>query len=115
MIKRIGSVRKGYDKMDSVISKIIELDNISKKKIREIKEKEENIENYISEKIESEKEKIDSKYMYKRKILQEKYDAMLLEKKKIIDEETNRQINNIHENYEKNKQITLQKLLNEII
>ena len=42
--------------MDLILNKIIDLDNAAKSKISEIKEKEENIETYISQKIEKEKE-----------------------------------------------------------
>ena len=37
--------------MDNILNKIIELDNTAKKRIMDIREKEENIETYISEEI----------------------------------------------------------------
>ena len=51
--------------MEDIINKIIELDNNAKNKINAIKEKEENIESYVNEKLQIEKEKIDK---YSRKI-----------------------------------------------
>ena len=53
--------------MDLILNKIIDLDNAAKSKISEIKEKEENIETYISQQIEKEKELIDSRFLYKIK------------------------------------------------
>ena len=38
--------------MDNILNKIIELDNTAKKRIMDIREKEENIETYISKEIE---------------------------------------------------------------
>ena len=72
--------------MDLILNKIIDLDNAAKSKISEIKEKEENIETYISQQIEKEKELIDSRFLYKRKKTQEKYDEMLSQKTKELDE-----------------------------
>lgn len=68
--------------MDNILNKIIELDNSAKKKIMDIRKKEENIETYISEEIEKEKAKIDSKYLFKRKIMEEKYNDMFEQKSK---------------------------------
>ena len=68
--------------MDLILNKIIDLDNAAKSKISEIKEKEENIETYISQQIEKEKELIDSRFLYKRKKTQEKYEQ---EKQKFIE------------------------------
>ena len=60
--------------MDGILNKIINLDNQAKNKIIQIKQKEENIETYISETIEKEKKEIDSRFLYKRTVTQEKYD-----------------------------------------
>ena len=79
--------------MDGILNKIINLDNQAKNKIIQIKQKEENIETYISETIEKEKKEIDSRFLYKRKITQEKYDKMFEESKKKLDEEKDKQIN----------------------
>lgn len=80
--------------MDGILNKIINLDNQAKNKIIQIKQKEENIETYISETIEKEKKEIDSRFLYKRKITQEKYDKMFEESKKKLDRrkrQTNKQ------------------------
>lgn len=101
--------------METIINKIIELDDNAKSMVKIIKEKEENIETYIDEKLQIEKEKIDNKYLYKRKNIQEKYDIMFENKKIEIDEEKKRQINNLREKYEQAKKIILEKLLDSII
>ena len=101
--------------MDLILNKIIDLDNAAKSKISEIKEKEENIETYISQQIEKEKELIDSRFLYKRKKTQEKYDEMLSQKTKELDEEKNRQISMLREKYEQEKQKFIEKTLAEII
>ena len=43
--------------MEELINQIVELDNHAKEKIRSIKDKEDNIETYISETLEKEKKK----------------------------------------------------------
>ena len=67
--------------MENIINKIIELDASAKNKILKIKEKEDNIETYISEQIEKEKEVIDSRFLFKKKKIQEKYDEMFEKRK----------------------------------
>ena len=52
--------------MENILNKIIELDRQAKQKVSQAKEKEENIESYISKKIEEEKQAIDSKYLNKK-------------------------------------------------
>ena len=101
--------------MDLIINKIIDLDNAAKSKITSIREKEENIENYISEEIEKKKELIDSRYLYKRKNIQEKYNEMFEQKKKQLDEEKEKEINKLHEKYEQEKPKILKELLEGII
>ena len=101
--------------MDVILNKIINLDNQAKNKIIQIKQKEENIETYISETIEKEKKEIDSRFLYKRKITQEKYDKMFEESKKKLDEEKDKQINKIREKYEQEKQQIIEKMLSEIV
>ena len=100
--------------MDGILNKIINLDNQAKNKIIQIKQKEENIETYISETIEKEKKEIDSRFLYKRKITQEKYDKI----KKVLDArviEKDKQINKIREKYEQEKQQIIEKMLSEIV
>ena len=89
--------------MDGILNKIINLDNQAKNKIIQIKQKEENIETYISETIEKEKKEIDSRFLYKRKITQEKYDKMFEESKKKLDEEKDKQIDLMAEYIESKK------------
>lgn len=101
--------------MDNILNKIIELDNTAKKRIMDIREKEENIETYISEEIEQEKAKIDSKYLFKRKKMQEKYDEMFEQKKQELDSEKEKQISLIKEKYEQEKGKILETVLNNII
>ena len=101
--------------MDGILNKIINLDNQAKNKIIQIKQKEENIETYISETIEKEKNEIDSRFLYKRKITQKKYDKMFEESKKKLDEEKDKQINKIREKYEQEKQQIIEKMLSEIV
>mgnify|MGYP001257957207 CR=1 FL=1 len=62
--------------LEMILNKIVALDEEAKQKITEIKEKEENIETYISEEIEKEKEKIDAKFLYKRKNLEIKFQVL---------------------------------------
>ncbi len=101
--------------MENILNKIIELDRQAKQKVFQAKEKEENIESYISKKIEEEKQTIDSKYLNKKKIIQEKYDEKLEKRKKEIDEENKKTIDKLHQMYENSKQQILGELLNEII
>ena len=101
--------------MDNILNKIIELDNTAKKRIMDIREKEENIETYISEEIEKEKAKIDSKYLFKRKKMQEKYDEMFEQKKQELDSEKEKQISLIKEKYEQEKGKILETVLSNII
>ena len=119
--------------MDGILNKIINLDNQAKNKIIQIKQKEENIETYISETIEKEKKEIDSRFLYKINIevstlttqiseneqklsnAQEKYDKMFEESKKKLDEEKDKQINKIREKYEQEKQQIIEKMLSEIV
>ena len=101
--------------MDGILNKIINLDNQAKNKIIQIKQKEENIETYISETIEKEKKEIDSRFLYKRKVTQEKYDKMFEESKKRLDEEKEKQINKIREKSEQEKHQIIEKMLNEIV
>lgn len=101
--------------LETIINKIIELDDMAKSKIKGIKEKEENIETYINEKLQIEKEKIDNKFLYKKKNMQEKYEVMFEQQKAKLDEDKQRRINNLQNKYEQEKQNILKKLLNGII
>lgn len=101
--------------MEMILNKIIDLDNQAKSKILTIKEKEENIETYVSEKIEKEKALIDSRISFKKKKLQEKYDLMLEQEKTRLDEEKNRQIAILHEKYEQEKQKIIEQTINQIL
>ena len=73
--------------MEEVINNLITIDNMAVNKIKQIKEKEDNIETYISERLEIEKKKIDSIYLYKRKVIQEKYDKMFEEKRILLEQD----------------------------
>lgn len=101
--------------MEVILNKIIDLDNQAKSKILQIKQKEENIETYISETLEKEKKVIDNRFLYKRKKIQEKYDNMFEEAKNRLNEEKYKQINILREKYEQNKQQIIEKTLNEIV
>ena len=101
--------------MENIINKIIELDQNAKRKISTIKEKEENMETYINEKLKVEKEKIDNKYLYKKKNLQEKYDSNYEQRKLDLDEYKQKQIIQLQTKYEGEKKDILQKIINSII
>ena len=101
--------------MEVILNKIIDLDNQAKSKILQIKQKEENIETYISETLEKEKKVIDNRFLYKRKKIQEKYDNMFEEAKNRLNEEKYKQINILREKYEQNKQQIIEKTLNESV
>ena len=101
--------------MEVILNKIIDLDNQAKSKILQIKQKEENIETYISETLEKEKKVIDNRFLYKRKKIQEKYDNMFEEAKNRLNEEKYKQINILREKYKQNKQQIIEKTLNEIV
>lgn len=101
--------------MEVILNKLIDLDNQAKSKILQIKQKEENIETYISETLEKEKKVIDNRFLYKRKKIQEKYDNMFKEAKNRLNEEKYKQINILREKYEQNKQQIIEKTLNEIV
>lgn len=101
--------------LENIINKMIELDDNAKAKIREIKEKEENIETYISERLEKEKEQIDTRFAFRKKNLQEKYDVMLEEEKMKLEEKKKEKIKNLQEKYEQEKDKILEELLREIV
>lgn len=101
--------------MESIINKIIEIDNMAKSKIDTIKKEEDNIETHISEKLEKEKDIIDNKYAYKKKNLQERADIMFEEKKAKLEEEKARQKAKLQNQYKQSEQEILEKLLDGII
>ena len=101
--------------LENIINKIIELDENAKRKIRTIKEKEENIEIYINEKLKIEKEKIDNKFLYKKRNIQEKYDLNFEQSKLKIDEYKKNQIMEWQKVYEQEKQDIMQKIVQSII
>lgn len=101
--------------LENIINKLIELDNMAKLKINGIKEKEENIETYISERIEREQKIIDSQFAYKKKNLQEKYDMRLKEEIAKIDEKKELKIRELQNRYAQEKEKILNDLLKEII
>ena len=99
--------------MEVILNKLIDLDNQAKSKILQIKQKEENIETYISETLEKEKKVIDNRFLYKRKKIQEKYDNMFKEAKNRLNEEKYKQINILREKYGKPLKIKKVFYLNE--
>ena len=101
--------------MENIINKIIELDASAKNKILKIKEKEDNIETYISEQIEKEKEVIDSRFLFKKKKMQEKYDEMFEKRKTEIDNDKNEQIQQLKAKYEIEREKIINKVIEEII
>lgn len=101
--------------MENIINKIIELDASVKNKILKIKEKEDNIETYISEQIEKEKEVIDSRFLFKKKKMQEKYDEMFEKRKTEIDNDKNEQIQQLKAKYEIEREKIINKVIEEII
>lgn len=101
--------------MENIIDKIIELDNAAKNKILEIKEREDNIETYISKQIEKEKENIDSRFLLKKKILQEKYNEKFEKKKEELNIYKSQQIKVIQERYEKEREKIINKIIDEIV
>ena len=101
--------------MEDVINKIIELDECARKKIKIIEEKENNIETYINEKLKVEKEKIDNIIAYKKKNRQEKYEQEFTKRKELIDEYKQKQIIELQNKYEKEKQEIVKKIVNNII
>ena len=101
--------------MEEIINKLIALDINAVGKVKDIKEKKENIETYVNEKLKVEKQKIDSKFLYKRKKTQEKYDLMFEDNKQELDKTKNEQIRKIEERYEQNKEDILEELINSII
>ena len=70
--------------MEELINQIVELDNHAKEKIRSIKDKEDNIETYISETLEKEKKKLDSRYVFMKKNAEERFNNKFAQEKEII-------------------------------
>ena len=101
--------------VENIINSLIQMDATALNRIKQIKEKEKNIENYISENLEKEKDKIDAMYLYKRKIIQEKFDKKLKEKKLALDEQKQKDIKKMQEEYSKNKSRILENLLKSIV
>ena len=108
-------IRKRVIFLENIINKIIELDEQAKRKIKTIKEKEENIEIYINEKLKIEKEKIDNKFLYKKRKIQKKYDLNFEQSKLKIDEYKKKQITELQKIYEQEKQDIMQKIVESII
>lgn len=101
--------------LEEIINKIIELDNNAKRKIIEVKNKEDNIENYINERLIKEKEKADSQYAFKKKKFQEKYDFMYEQKIGLLEEKKEKKISELQEKYKLNQKATIENLLKNII
>ena len=77
----IGILKKGDDFLEELINQIVELDNHAKEKIRSIKDKEDNIETYISETLEKEKKKLDSRYVFMKKNAEERFNNKFAQEK----------------------------------
>lgn len=101
--------------MEEIIKQIINLDRNAVLKVKNIKEKEDNIEIYVNEKLKIERQKIDNRYLYKRKKIQEKYD-LLFEKNKIeLNQKKEDQIKKIDEKYILEKESIVNNVLEKIL
>ena len=101
--------------MEDIINRIIELDEHAKRKIKAIKEKEENVEIYINEKLKKEKEKIDNKFSYKKRTIKEKYDSNFEQSKLRLDEYKKMEIMKLQKKYEQEKQDIVRRIVESII
>ena len=101
--------------LEEIIKEIIQIDNSALAKIKQIKEKEENIENFISEKLKKEKEKIDSIYLFKKKAVQKKYDEMYEENILVLDKQKEDKINKLKATYSENKNHILENLIKNVL
>ncbi len=101
--------------LEDIINNLIRIDINALNKIKQIKEKENNIENYIFEKLKKEKDKIDAMYLYKKNIVQEKYDKMYETRKTKLDEQKQNAIREIQAKYLNTESNILENLLKSII
>ena len=100
---------------EELINKLINLDNEAKHELKEIEEKEENIEYYINQKLTTEKAKIDNMYFFKKKNLQDGYDKKWEKEKQVLDEKKGQALGRLRERYNEEKEKIITDILAEIM
>lgn len=100
---------------EDLINKLINLDNEAKHELKEIEEKEENIEYYINQKLTTEKAKIDNMYVFKKKNLQDSYDKKWEKEKQVLDEKKEQALSRLREKYNEEKENIITDILGEIM
>ena len=101
--------------MEEIIKSIIEIDEKAKDKINDIMQKEDNIEEEISNQLKLEKEKIDNQYVFKRKSLKERYDQIYQENCERINKEKEMQIESLKQKYRADGERIVEKIVSSII
>ena len=101
--------------MEELINQIVELDNHAKEKIRSIKDKEDNIETYISETLEKEKKKLDSRFVFMKKNAEERFNNKFAQEKERLDKSKTEELEKLRQKYSKQKDTILRNLVDSII
>lgn len=101
--------------MRETINQLVDIDHNSKKVINDCKEKEDNIENYITIELEKRKSEVSAKYKYKINFLKTECEKEFNKKTEEIKIETQKIIEKIQHEYNKNKEEKIGQIINKIL
>lgn len=108
-------IEKEMGKLEEIFNNLISIDDECKRILRELKEKQDNIEYLVNNELSKRKDEIKTKYKFKFDLRKSEYDTKLTEKLKSIDEDKFRQIEEINYQYETDKQEIISEIIQSIL
>lgn len=101
--------------LEKILNDLISIDDNCQKILKEIQEKQDNIEYFVNEELSKKKDEIKNKYKFKIDMKKNEYETKFADTERKIEQKKSEEIEKIRKKYAEEKEKQISKVINDII